>query len=99
VFRRRKKVDDRWNDTLADVGIGGLLPMVPYFAIKDVTTALYVSIGITAFILLAFGYGKAVITGTSHKGAIGSAIQTLIIGAAAAAASYGIVRGIDSTNI
>lgn len=73
--------------------------MIPYFALKHVTTALFVSIGITAVILLAFGYGKAVITGTSHKGAVASALQTLIIGAAAAGASYGIVRGINGANI
>jgi vacuolar iron transporter family protein len=43
--------------------VGGLLPMIPYFAIRHATTALFVSIGITAFILIVFGYLKCVHAG------------------------------------
>ena len=72
--------------------------MIPYFAIKQVTHALFVSIGITVIILLGFGYVKNWVTiGTKRAGAYG-ALQTLVIGALAAGASYGIVRAIDSTN-
>ncbi|KAF2265864.1 DUF125-domain-containing protein [Lojkania enalia] len=74
---------------------GGLVPMIPYFALVDVTHALFVSIGITVVILLAFGYVKAIITGTGHKGAFVSSLQTLAVGVVAAGASYGIVRGIE----
>jgi hypothetical protein len=63
---------------------------------KNVTHALFISIGITAVILLSFGYIKNVVSvGTKRSGAYG-ALQTLIVGALAAGASYGIVRAIDS---
>lgn len=76
--------------------VGGILPMIPYFAISAVNHALYTSIGVTVVILLIFGYVKARITGTTHKDALWSACQTLLVGAVAAAVSYGIVRGVDS---
>ena len=76
--------------------LGGILPMIPYFAIRTVNHALFVSIGITAVVLLTFGYIKARITGTNQKDAFWSAGQTLLVGAVAAAVSYGVVRGIDS---
>ena len=75
--------------------LGGLVPMIPYFAMKNVTHALFVSIGITVVILLAFGYVKAVVTGTSKKGAVRGALETLVVGVLAAAASYGIVKGLE----
>jgi vacuolar iron transporter family protein len=70
--------------------------MIPYFVINEVTKALFVSVGITIFILLAFGYAKAIFTGTSQRAAIVSALQTLAVGAAAAGTSYGIVKGVNS---
>jgi VIT1/CCC1 family predicted Fe2+/Mn2+ transporter len=76
--------------------VGGLVPMLPYFAIRDATSALFVSIAITVAILLAFGYIKSWITLKNNKSAIWGAFQTLLIGALAAATSYGIVRAIDS---
>jgi len=76
--------------------VGGIVPMIPYFAIKNVTHALFVSIGVTIVILLAFGYIKAIITGMGRRSAVASAFQTLAVGIAAAGASYGIVRGIES---
>ncbi|KAK5013300.1 Protein ccc1 [Cryomyces antarcticus] len=76
--------------------IGGLVPMIPYFIYKNVNHALFTSIGITVLILLGFGYAKAVVTGTSQKDAVWSALQTLMLGAIAAGSSYGIVRGVDS---
>ncbi|KAK0925467.1 Protein ccc1 [Friedmanniomyces endolithicus] len=75
---------------------GGLLPMIPYFAFKNVTHALFTSIGITALILVVFGYVKALVTGCRHVDAVWSAAQTLLVGAVAAGASYGIVRGVNS---
>ncbi|KAF2192107.1 DUF125-domain-containing protein [Zopfia rhizophila CBS 207.26] len=74
---------------------GGLIPMIPYFAIPNVNKALFVSIGVTIAILLGFGYVKAIVTGTSKRGAVVSAVQTLAVGVLAAGASYGIVRGIE----
>jgi vacuolar iron transporter family protein len=75
--------------------IGGIIPMIPYFAIKRVNHALFVSIGITVIVLLVFGYAKAAISGTSRRACFGSAIQTLAIGVTAAGTSYGIVYGIN----
>ncbi|EXK23682.1 hypothetical protein FOMG_19557 [Fusarium oxysporum f. sp. melonis 26406] len=75
--------------------IGGLIPMVPYFCFKNVYHALFASIGISVVILLTFGYVKAHITGLDTKESAFSAVQTLVVGAFAAATSYGIVRGLD----
>ena len=72
--------------------------MIPYFAFQhNVNHALFTSIGITAVVLVAFGYVKALVTGTSHRDAAWSALQTLTIGALAAGVSYGIVRGVNES--
>lgn len=73
--------------------------MIPYFATKNVTHALFVSIGITFVILLAFGFIKNYITVKTKRSGLYGAIQTLCIGTLAAGTSYGIVRGINSSNI
>ena len=77
--------------------LGGIIPMIPYFAVKNVNTALFISITITIIILLVFGYTKSIITGTGQKSAVISALQTLVVGALAAGASYGIVRGVNAS--
>ncbi|KAI9706975.1 MAG: hypothetical protein M1820_004562 [Bogoriella megaspora] len=76
--------------------LGGLIPMIPYFAMRNVSHALYVSIAITAVVLVVFGYVKAMITGTTRSDRWWSAVQTLVVGVAAAGTSYGIVRGVSS---
>lgn len=76
--------------------IGGLIPMIPYFAVSKVVHALYISIGISVVILLLFGYVKAIVTGTRRSEAVMSAIQTLAVGALAASTAYGIVRGVNA---
>ena len=73
--------------------------MIPYFAIPRATTALFVSIGITALILVIFGYLKCAYTGCSAAQSILGAVQTLLVGAVAAGTSYGIVRAINSSGI
>jgi vacuolar iron transporter family protein len=72
--------------------------MIPYFAIHDVNHALFVSIGITVIILLVFGAIKNWFTIGTTKSAAYGALQTLLAGSAAAGASYGIVRAVDSKN-
>ncbi|KAK5130883.1 hypothetical protein LTR08_001604 [Meristemomyces frigidus] len=80
--------------------VGGLLPMIPYFAFKNnVNHALFCSIGITTVILIAFGYVKALVTGCKHRDAGWSALQTLVIGTVAAGVSYGIVKGLNSATL
>ena len=72
--------------------------MIPYFVLtKNVHHALFVSIGITVVILLAFGAVKAKLTGTSNKDAAFSAIQTLAVGSAAAGTAYGIVVAVNNS--
>jgi vacuolar iron transporter family protein len=72
------------------------MPMIPYFAIRSVNKALFVSIGVTAVMLLIFGFVKAIVTGTNRRTALFCAGETLMIGAIAAGVSYGIVKGVDS---
>jgi predicted membrane protein (TIGR00267 family) len=79
--------------------IGGLIPMIPYFAMENVTHALFVSIAITVVILLIFGFLKNWVTIKTKRAGFYGAVQTLFIGALAAGVSYGIVKGIDSSNI
>jgi vacuolar iron transporter family protein len=70
--------------------------MIPYFAMTNVTHALFVSIAITVVILLVFGFIKNYVTIKTKRAGFYGAMQTLIIGALAAGTSYGIVRGLDS---
>lgn len=70
--------------------------MIPYFAMTDVTHALFVSIGITVVVLLAFGFTKNYITVKTKRSGIYGAVQTLAVGVLAAGTSYGIVRALDS---
>ena len=83
--------------------VGGLLPLIPYFVVhKDqVLIALWWSIGVMAFTLLAFGYGKTGVTsGWRGKNSIlrctRGAIEMFVIGGLAAGAAVGITRGINS---
>jgi predicted membrane protein (TIGR00267 family) len=76
-------------------GIGGIVPMIPYFCYTNIHHALYTSIGITVLILIVFGYAKSAIAGTSRGACVESAIQTLFVGVLAAGTSYGIVYGIN----
>lgn len=73
--------------------------MIPYFAMQDnVTHALFVSIGLTAVVLLVFGALKNWFLVGHRRSILYGAIQTLCVGAAAAGTSYGIVRAINSTD-
>jgi vacuolar iron transporter family protein len=73
--------------------------MIPYFCMKNVTHALFVSIGITVVILLCFGFVKNYVTIRTRRSGAYGAIQTLIVGVLAAATSYGIVRAIDRNRV
>ncbi|EPB86703.1 hypothetical protein HMPREF1544_06489 [Mucor circinelloides 1006PhL] len=69
--------------------IGGLIPLLPYCFFDDSIYALYISVAVTFLTLLVFGYIKSRLV--NPNGAVWGAIQTLLIGAIAAGASYGIV--------
>jgi len=75
--------------------LGGIIPMIPYFAFTKVSDALYTSIAVTVVVLIIFGYAKAAIAGTTRKACLLSSIQTLAVGVTAAGTSYGIVYGIN----
>lgn len=67
--------------------LGGLIPMLPYFQMENITHALFVSIAITIVVLLIFGFVKNYLTiGTAKAGFYGS-VQTLVVGVIAAATS------------
>jgi len=69
--------------------------MIPYFAMKKVVDALFVSIAITVVVLILFGYAKAAVSGNTRRACFISSAQTLGVGVAAAGLSYGVVYGIN----
>ncbi|KAJ5812619.1 hypothetical protein N7474_008920 [Penicillium riverlandense] len=79
--------------------IGGLLPMIPYFAMHNVLHALFISIGITVVTLISFGFVKNYVVIKTKRAGFYGAAQTLLVGAIAAGTSYGIVYGLDRSNL
>lgn len=71
--------------------VGGFIPLGPYLLLATARRALGVSIAVTAVALLMFGITKGRLTGTRP---IRSGIQTLAIGALAAAAAFAIARAV-----
>ncbi len=69
--------------------VGGLVPLLPYMLLRENGAALRVSVVITLLALALFGTIKGRLVGT---GALRSAVQTTLIGGAAAAAAYGLAR-------
>jgi len=69
--------------------LGGLVPLLPYMVQTDNFLALKLSVAITLIALALFGAIKGRLVGT---GALRSALQTTLIGGAAAAAAYGLAR-------
>ena len=64
---------------------GGLIPLLPYIILSEAHTALLWSVVITVIALFIFGYTKGTFTGTKP---FKSAIQTCLIGSAAAGAAF-----------
>lgn len=80
--------------------VGGLIPLLPYFFFEQVINALYLSIAITAFVLLIFGIVKHRFTGgkMSVKAYTWSAVTTLAVGGMAAASSWALVRLLEGSS-
>ncbi len=81
-----------WQSALTIGGsyiIGGLIPLSPYFVFAKIETGLRWSVVLTLTALFVFGYIKGTFTGTKP---LRSAIQTSLIGGAAAGAAFGIAR-------
>jgi VIT1/CCC1 family predicted Fe2+/Mn2+ transporter len=74
--------------------LGGLVPLLPYMLLNDNAAALRLSVVITLIALALFGAVKGRLVGT---GALRSALQTTLIGGAAAAAAYGLARLLNHT--
>lgn len=82
--------------TAAEYFAGCIFTMIPYFCTNNVQIALYISMGVAVVILFAFGFLKNFLTmGTVRLGVYGS-VQTFVVGAIAAGASYGLVRALDA---
>ncbi len=70
---------------------GGFVPLAPYMLTGDPARALLVSIVVTLIALLIFGFVKGRFTGMRP---VRSALQTALIGSAAAGAAFAIARAI-----
>jgi VIT1/CCC1 family predicted Fe2+/Mn2+ transporter len=68
---------------------GGFVPLLPYMLVSDNFLALKLSVVITLIALAGFGAIKGRLVGT---GTLRAAVQTTLIGGAAAAAAYGLAR-------
>ncbi|BGP13248.1 hypothetical protein JCM10213_004982 [Rhodosporidiobolus nylandii] len=81
--------------------LGGLVPLLPYFFIPLAGDALWVSVGITTVVLLVFGLFKTYFTGAAIgvSGYTYGAVSTFLVGGAAAAASFGIVRALEGQGL
>jgi VIT1/CCC1 family predicted Fe2+/Mn2+ transporter len=86
-------VDGRaWRSALtiaASYIAGGFIPLLPYMLLTNTFSALRASVVITLIALAVFGGVKGRLLG-SHW--LRSAIQTVLIGGAAAAAAFGLAR-------
>jgi VIT1/CCC1 family predicted Fe2+/Mn2+ transporter len=72
--------------------------MIPYFIFtKNVNHALFISIAVTAVVLIAFGFIKSKFAGTGTKDACIGSLQTLILGGIAAGVAYGVVEAVNSS--
>lgn len=71
---------------------GGFIPLAPYIALHNPATALFYSISLTLLALIVFGFVKGRFTGMKP---IRSALQTALIGSAAAGAAFLIARMIS----
>jgi vacuolar iron transporter family protein len=71
---------------------GGFVPLAPYMFTPDTQSALFVSIAMTLAALVVFGLIKGRYTGTRP---MRSALQTALIGSAAAGAAFLIAKAIS----
>jgi VIT1/CCC1 family predicted Fe2+/Mn2+ transporter len=69
--------------------IGGLIPLTPYIFISDIGPALKMSVIATSIALILFGWIKGRFTGMNQGR---SAMQTLVIGALASSAAFGLAH-------
>ena len=68
---------------------GGLIPLAPYILLKDLHTALLVSVVVTLIALFLFGFVKGRFTGLNP---LKSGGQTILVGGLAAAVAFTLAR-------
>ena len=73
--------------------VGGLVPLSPYFFIRQPISALTVSVGVTLLCLFVFGWFKSRLTGVNPWW---GAFRVMLIGAVAAAAAFGVAKFFES---
>ncbi len=73
--------------------VGGLVPLSPYFFIKDSQQALYISVAVTLVALFIFGFLKAKALG---QPTVTGAFKTAFIGALAAGVAYLLAKLIQA---
>jgi vacuolar iron transporter family protein len=72
--------------------LGGLVPLAPYILMRELYSALGVSVCVTLVALFLFGFVKGRLTGISPwRGGV----QTVAIGGLASAAAFGLARWIS----
>jgi VIT1/CCC1 family predicted Fe2+/Mn2+ transporter len=84
-----------WTSALtigAAYALGGFVPLAPYLASSGVEAGLRGSVVVTSIALAVLGYVKGRFTGSPP---MRSAVQTLVIGAIAAATAYFLARAIS----
>jgi VIT1/CCC1 family predicted Fe2+/Mn2+ transporter len=69
--------------------LGGLIPLSPYFFAETPRGALPASVGVTLVALAAFGFVKSRFSGVSP---LRGALQTVLVGALAASAAFGLAK-------
>jgi VIT1/CCC1 family predicted Fe2+/Mn2+ transporter len=69
--------------------VGGLIPLSPYFFVKEGIEGLRISAVITLICLFIFGYFKSKLTGVNP---FAGALRVMIIGALAAGCAFGVAR-------
>ena len=72
---------------------GGFVPLLPYMILSTNAAALRLSVAITLLALAVFGAIKGRLVGT---GTLRSAVQTTLIGGAAAAAAYALAHALNA---
>jgi vacuolar iron transporter family protein len=69
--------------------VGGLVPLSPYFFVESPLNGLKISVIVTLICLFIFGWFKSKITGVNVWW---GALRVMLIGAAAAAAAFGVAK-------
>ncbi|KAK4232442.1 DUF125-domain-containing protein [Podospora fimiseda] len=85
--------------------LGGLIPLIPYFCVKELIKGLYLSIGVMVIALFVFGYVKTgVVEGGETKwkkttNCVKGGIQMVLVGGMAAGAAMGLVKGLSGAGV